>query len=179
MPRNAGFPDGRFLLATQLANEGRPRVVGAAHRCGGGLEPLCPGHVTRPRPNPALARALSSWSGRLKNARQCPCHLAGPGPRSSSPSFIPSARRCGPGFPNHFLLCSWGAPIPTRSLSISPSPAPGQDGTEGTRIQGLGLWIFISLQSHSLAGQRVQCQLSPLWPLVVPSALTACQTAVE
>lgn len=150
MPRNAGFPDGRFLLATQLANEGRPRVVGASHRCGGGLEPLSPGHVTRPRPNPALARALSFWSRRLKNACVCGCHRAAPGPCPSSPSFIPLRGGVGKVFLTTFYSAV-GEPSLRRARSRSPPPQ-GRMGQRGHQRSGAGALGLHLPQCHSLAG---------------------------
>lgn len=95
MPRNARFPDGRFLLAAPLANEGRPRVVGDAHRWGRGLEPFRLSYVTRPGPNPALASARISGFRRLKNQRDRRCHRAGWGP---GPNLTNSHPLCGKGW---------------------------------------------------------------------------------
>lgn len=171
MPRNAGFPDGRFLLAIQLANEGRPRVVGAAHRCGGGLEPLWPGHVTRLRPNPALPRALSSRSGSLKNARECRCHCSGPGSCPSSPSLVPSAGKGGQGFPSHFLPCSWGTPTDAFALA-RPRPGPRWGrGRLSSEAESLGLH-FIPVPQPCRPESKMLALSSQ-----APSALAACQTA--
>lgn len=139
MPRNARFPDGRFLLAAPLANEGRPRVVGDAHRWGRGLEPFRPSHVTRPGPNPALARARISGFGRLKNQRERRCHRTLLGPGSNLTSSHPL---CGKGWARfnqpfstlHLWISHYDAlsvsvfplhPKPPRIRQKSPGPTWG------------------------------------------------------
>lgn len=134
VPRNAGFPDGRFLLAAPLANEGRPRVVGDAHRWGRGLQPLRPGHVTRLQSNPALAPASVSGFGRLKNPRERRCLGAVLGP---CPNLAYSHSLCGKQWARFSLTISTlhlGNSHTTCALSLSPL----DEAAAGTRAQELG-----------------------------------------
>lgn len=137
MPRNAGFPDGRFLLAAPLANEGQPRVVGSAHRLGGGPEPTQARSCDQSlMPNPVVARATSFSSGRLKNPRERRCHRVGQHPVPALPSLIQLQGAVGKVFLSRFLPCSWRTPTATLAPAASTLPRMGQSAPElraGTR----------------------------------------------